>query len=337
MNNPLARTSPRPGRTRKVLAWCCSVCLASLVCVLAAEEKETPIGPRWWPSEWGADDQRGAANRITAAKVKQAASLIRAGKVYQLGRVYEQGMPMPPGSKRHYSLTIPGSPTGVSGHLVYHDELFSGEIGQVGTQFDGLGHVGVRVGQEDIFYNGVSRSQLQGSYGLAKLGVEHVGVFFSRGVLIDSASYVGVERLPSGRAITASDLEGALRKQNLEIREGDIVLIRTGHGRLWMTDNDAYSNGEPGIDMSAARWLAERKIAMVGADTWAVEVTPPAKADEPFGVVHMHLLVRHGIYLLENLDLEELAADKAYEFAFIYAPLRLKGATGSPGNPIAVR
>src|SRR5262245_86430 len=120
-----------------------------------AKQDETPIGPKWWPSEWGPDDQRGATNRLTPAKVLEAKALIRTGKVYQLGRVYEQGMPLP--GQRHFSLTIPGRPTGVTegkNKLVHNDELVSGEIGQVGTQFDGLGHVGVRVGNDDVFYNG---------------------------------------------------------------------------------------------------------------------------------------------------------------------------------------
>ena len=88
--------------------------------------------------------------------------------------------------------------------------------------------------------------------------------------------------------------------------------------------------------MAAARWLAGRKIVLVGSDTWATEVVPPENKARPFEV-HQLLLVRHGVYNLENLDLEELARDKVYEFAFIFAPLRLKGATGSPGNPVAVR
>ncbi len=104
---------------------------------------DTPIGTKWWPSEWGPGDQRGAANRLTAERVKQSARLITTGKVYSLGRLYEHGMPLP--GKRHFSLTIPGSPTGgpMGKNMgVYHDDLFSGEIGQIGTQLDGLGHVG---------------------------------------------------------------------------------------------------------------------------------------------------------------------------------------------------
>src|SRR5262249_16847258 len=109
-------------------------------------DANTPIGPVWWPSEWGAKDERGAANRLTPERVQSAAGLIRQGKIYQLGRLYEHGMPLP--GNRHFSLTIPGSPTGgPSGknRMVYHDEMFSGEIGQIGTQLDGLGHGGDRL------------------------------------------------------------------------------------------------------------------------------------------------------------------------------------------------
>jgi kynurenine formamidase len=300
-------------------------------------DDETPIGPRWWPSTWGADDQRGAANRMTPDRVKTASSLIREGRVYSLGRLYEHGMPLP--GKRHFSLTIPGSPTGGpdgKNRGVYHDDLFSGEIGQIGTQLDGLGHVGVRVGEEDYFYNGFRRSSFGTAYGLTKLGIENVGVFFTRGVLLDVAGLKGVERMSAGQVVTVADLEAAVRKQGTNVGEGDVVLIRTGHGRLWMKDNATYGAGEPGLGMDSGRWLCDRKITLVGTDTWASEAVPHEDPERPFQV-HQLLLVRHGIYNLENLDLEDLARDKTYEFAFIFAPLRLKGATGSPGNPIAVR
>jgi kynurenine formamidase len=313
-----------------------------VLCVLggiafSAEGPETPIGPKWWPSPWGADDQRGAANRLTAERVQDAARLIRTGKVYQLGRLYQHGMPLP--GNRHFSLTIPGSPTGGpdgQNRIVYHDEMFSGEIGQIGTQLDGLGHIGVRMGGDDYFYNGFRRSEFGKAYGLEKLGIENLGVFFTRGVLADVPGYKGVSRLRIGEVITDKDLEGALKKEGVEVREGDVVLIRTGHGQLWMKDNATFMKGEPGIGMAAGRWLCGKKIVLVGSDSWATEVVPPENKDRPFEV-HQLLLVRNGIYNLENLDLEELASDRVYEFAFIFAPLRLKGATGSPGNPIAVR
>ena len=139
-----------------------------------------------------------------------------------------------------------------------------------------------------------------------------------------------------GEVVTAEDLQGALKKEGVTVGEGDVVLVRTGHGQLWMKDNAAFNSGEPGIGMGAGQWLCDRKITLVGGDSWATEVVPSENKERPFEV-HQLLLVRNGIYNLENLDLEELARDKVYEFAFVFAPLRLKGATGSPGNPIAVK
>jgi kynurenine formamidase len=300
-------------------------------------QQETPIGEKWWPSPWGAEDQRGATNRMTPAKTLEASRLIRTGKVYSLGHVYESGMPLY--GNRHFSLTIPGSPTGGpfgENKMVYHDELFSGELGQIGTQLDGLGHIGVRMAGDDFFYNGFRRSEFGKAYGLEKLGIENVGVFFTRGVLADVAAYKNVTRMKAGEVVTAADLQETLKKENVTVGEGDVVLIRTRHGQLWMKDNAAFNSGEPGIGMGAGQWLCDRKITLVGGDSWATEVVPPENKDRPFEV-HQLLIVRNGIYNLENLDLEGLARDRVYEFAFIFAPLRLKGATGSPGNPIAVK
>jgi kynurenine formamidase len=314
-----------------------AILLVGLALWGAAPADDTPIGPKWWPGPFGSGDQRGAANRLTPTKVQEASRLIRTGRIYSLGRTYEYGMPLP--GKRHFSLTIPGSPTGGpdgENRLVYHDDLFSGEIGQIGTQLDGLGHIGVRVGDDDVFYNGFKRSEFGKPYGLEKLGIENVGVFFTRGVLLDVAVLKQVPRLKAGEVITDRDLQSALDAQHVSISEGDVVLIRTGHGTLWMKDNAEYARGEPGIGVAAARWLCARKIVLVGTDTWATEVVPPEDPKRPFAV-HPELLVRNGVYNLENLDLDALARDKVYEFAFIFAPLRLKGATGSPGNPIAVR
>lgn len=298
---------------------------------------KNPIGEKFWPSEFGADDQRGASNRITPQRVAAAARLVKSGQIFQLGRLYEQGMPVP--GKRHFSLTIPGLPTGLptgSNQIVSNDELVSGEIGQVGTQFDGLGHVGIRINGEDYFYNGNKLSEFGDPYGLKKLGVENVGVFFTRGILLDVCALRGNDQLPAGYVITPEELASCLEKAKLEIQEGDVVLIRTGHGKLWMKDNTAYGAGEPGIGLAAAKFLTDRKVAMIGADTWAIEAVPHERAELAFPV-HQWNLTKNGVYHLENLDLEALAAAKAHEFCFVFSPLRLKGATGSPGNPIAIR
>lgn len=310
---------------------------ALLILLAFSASAQTTSGDTLSPSEWGPDDERGAANRITPEKVIQASRLIKEGRIYELGRVYETGMPLFPG--RHYSLTIPGGPTGGpfgKNQVVYHDEMISGQIGQVGTQFDGLGHIGTRVDGEDVFYNGFKRSDFGTATGLEKLGVEKAGVFMTRGVLIDVASYKEMDRLPVGTVITAEDLQGALRQQSVELTEGDVVLIHTGHGQLWMVDNDEYNRGEPGIGMDAALWLAEEKVVMTAADSWSVEVIPSEDPETAFPV-HQELIGRRGIYNLENLDLAELARDQVYEFAFMFAPVKFKGATGSPGNPIAIK
>ena len=310
------------------------VLLASSAVSVSAQ---TPMGAQWWPSEWGPDDQRGAANRLTPAKVLEAISLIEEGRIYELGRVYEQGMPLV--GNRHLKLTIPGLPTmtpGGSSGVVFNDEMISGEIGQVGTQFDGLGHVGTEVDGEYVFYNGFKLSEFGTPYGLTKLGIENVGAIFTRGVLIDVARYKRLARLDPTYIITVEDIEATLAMQDIEILEGDAVFFHTGWGQLWKVDNAAYGASEPGPGITAIKWLAEKNIVMTGADNFSVEAVPGENPDRA-AEGHQWLVNRHGIYNLENLDLSALAADRVYEFAFIYAPMKLKGATGAPGNPIAVR
>jgi kynurenine formamidase len=317
-------------RRRKVLfgALTTSVALAALALgssIIGGQDD------RWYPSRWGADDQRGAANRITPAKVLEARGLITRGTVYQLGRVYEAGMPM--FGTRHYSLRIP-QPFSIAGknQATYHDEIISGELGQIGTQFDGLGHIGIG----DVFYNGNRASEFSRPEGLTRLGIENVGPLVTRGVLIDVARYKGVQQLQGTYEITAGDLKGALQRQGIEIRPGDVVLIHTGWGSLWMADNARYVQSSPGIGVGAAQFLVDEEVTMVGADNWGVEVFP--NPDASLGApVHQLLIARNGIYLHENLSTEDLARDNVYEFAYFFSPLRLKGATGSPGNPIAIR
>ena len=314
-------------------AWFFIVVFAALMISALVLERTVVRGQadRWYPSRWGANDQRGAANRITPAKILEAKSLITRGTIYQVGRLYEAGMPM--FGTRHYSLRIPQAfKIPGSNQPIYHDELVSGELGQIGTQFDGLGHFGIG----DLFYNGNNRADFAQAEGLTKLGIENVGPLFTRGVLIDVARYKNVPQLQPNYEITPADLRGALQRQSMEIRPGDVVLIHTGWGSLWMKDNAKYGQSCPGIGVAAAQFLADDEVTVVGADNWSVEVNPNPNAS--LGApVHQLLLARNGIYLHENLNTADLARDSVYEFAYIFVPLPLKGATGSPGSPIAVR
>jgi kynurenine formamidase len=219
--------------------------------------------------------------------------------------------------------------------LVAFDVMVTGELSQVGTQFDGLGHVGVRVGGRDLFYNGFDRATFGRPRGLTRLGVEKVGPIVTRGVLIDVAAFKQLDRLPAGYVITPEDLRGALARQGVDIAPGEVALIRTGYATLWRTDNAAYIDRYAGIGMAAAEWLASRQVVMVGADNAGVNVEQevPGRIEE----IHQVLIARYGIYLLENMNLESLASDQVYEFAFVFAPLKLTGAEGAPGSPLAIR
>ena len=305
------------------------LCVLSLVVVLVTSANAQQAD--WYPSPWGADDRRGAANRLTPAKVLSSAKLITAGEVYELGRAYEQGMPL--FGTRHYSLRVPvmSGPLG-DNDVTWHMSVISGQMGQISTQFDGLGHIGIG----DLSYNGLSRHDFVTPEGLTSLGVEEVDPIVTRGVLIDVAAYKGVELLDGGYEITAADLRGALDRQDMQISSGDVALIHTGWGSLWMTDNDRFNANAPGIGMEAAQFLVDQEIVMVGSDTWGTEVLPNPDPSQVFPV-HQLLIAKHGIFNMENLATELLVEDQAYEFLFVYAPLPLKGAPGAPGNPVAIR
>ncbi len=196
----------------------------------------------------------------------------------------------------------------------------------------------VHVYGEYKHYNGVEHDEMHALGGAQKLGIDKVGGFAARAVLLDMVAYFGDEKYVTlGRNITAADLQGAAAKQGTEVRAGDVVLVRTGYLQFWFENNE--SGGHPpfeqaGIGGDAARWLASMDIVAVGCDNAAVEVIP--FQDNDFLHVHKVLLVDHGIYMLEFLNLAEPAADGNYEGVLAVAPLKVTGATGSPVNPIFI-
>ena len=335
--------------------------LLGAVFAVSAIAGNNPVDEKWWPSEFGADDQAGATNYITPAKRIAAAKLVKQGKVATLGMPYSNNMPLVPG--RTFTLSIPGYPThgplswpGDNYSQTFMDEILTAEIGQVGTQFDSLGHPMIQItgvdGWDDdhYFYNGVKLSDVINTRGLKKNGTENVGSFFTRGLLIDVAALKGVDMLEKGYAITVADMMAALERQGVDdASQGDVVLFRTGWNHLWKdnhtgnksgpeiaADNAEHGSGEPGVSAEVCDYLAAKKISMIGSDTWGLEPYDFAKGvPESFAYCHINLIVRRGIYNFENLDLDQLSADGAYEFLFSWAPIKLVGATGAPGNPIA--
>ncbi len=299
-------------------------------------------GPFWPNTEWGNDDQAGASNRIDQQKIMEALSLATTGKVYELGQVYEQGMPLYPG--RTYSMILPSKDgAGADNRIVGNDEFLATQIGQVGTQFDGLGHIGQEIEMEDgsmeyVFYNGFTASEMDSYSGLKKLGIEHVKPIITRGILVDLAGYKNVSRLPDSYEVSVEDVVGALQKQGIseaDIRPGDAVLFRYGWSALWEQPDD-YNSNPPGIGMEVGRWVAEKKVTMVGSDSWCTEVIPNPVAGQAFPV-HQELMMRNGIFNLENMQFDALMEDQVYEFLFIVTTIQFKGATGSPVRPIAIR
>lgn len=201
-----------------------------------------------------------------------------------------------------------------------------------GTHIDALCHQA-----EDLQLYGERKvnAQIQTSTGFTELGVETIPPLLARGVLLDVARYLGVDRVSPDRVVTRNDLEATGQRQGVSIQAGDVVLVRTGNGALW-EDAENYLRGT-GMGSDASFWLADLKVRAVGADNvaWDVlgKVDPDLKVTLPG---HAILLVRNGIYIIENLFLEELARDGRYEFSFVCLPLKMRGATGSPVRPIAL-
>ncbi len=324
---------------------------------------DKPFSENWAPSEWGKDDKAGSVNRTTAAMVLKAAKLIKRGKVATLGKVYAQDAPA--FGSRGWRMTIPGLPTGGpfgKHELVYNDEYLSTEIGQIGTQFDGPGHIGVITSKGNFFYNGhMLEDPDVHTYGMGPLGVEFAAQkgFVCRGVLLDAVALRGgqlpipVKADPSDPGIvTADDVKAMVKRQGIApISEGDCVFLYTGHGNIWHPSKwdtfDAaekqrrvakFNSGEPGFGISACDYMASKKIILWGGDTWATEAVGAGFAGESGEIFecHVQMMTRRGIWNLENLDLSQLVADKAYEFLFVWSPLKIKGGTGSPGNPVAL-
>jgi kynurenine formamidase len=296
-----------------------------------AQTWQPPAESERCPSPWGVADERGAGNLQGPERVLRAAGLIRTGQVIELAHVLSEDIPMSPW--RQFSVhTKRTSPEAATNRRGSNEELVISELGHVGTQFDGFTHQSIG----DSLYNCFKVSEIETRTGFTRLGVEKVGAIMTRGVLLDIAALKNVSMLPDTYEITVGDLQQALARQALELERGDAVIIHTGWGQLYGNDNGRFQRTNPGIGVAAAEWLAQQSPILVGADTSPVEVRP--NADSALSLpIHQIMLAVHGIHLLENLKLDELAAGGIDEFALIVEPLKILGGSGSTVAPIAVR
>ena len=265
----------------------------------------------------------GALASIDERKRLEALRLVRRGRVYDLGRVLDERAPVFPG--RYFRQTLVTTAHHANGEglgenrVNWITEVFSATT-QIGTHLDTLGHL--QMG--DRGYGGLSVAELAAPSGLARLGAETVPQVVTRGLLVD----VSADDLGPGGVIETRHVDG------LEPRPGDAVFFHTGWGAHW-DDAETYLAGEPGPGLELAEWLAERGVALTGCDTWSYGPVPAEDPERPFEVPQL-LNVRHGVFVVENLDTAELAADGVREFALVLTHPKLRGATGAWVSPIAL-
>lgn len=270
-------------------------------------------------------------------------ALVRTGTVYSLSVVYYEGLPVP-GPMIPYSLSPRlrhGDLAGIRPASAAAETMTM--AAHSGTHIDALCHIGEyqdEAGQPDPqgsvrLYAGEGKTVAANEHvnyqGQTHLSIAEMPPIITRGVLVDVARYKGVSVLPDAYEITADDVQQTLSAQNTQVRPGTAVLIRTGFYQHLRAGNPAYSEAIAGPGLEAARWLYEQGMSLAGADNMTVEAFPPHDHR-----VHRFLLVHHGVTHLENLYLEELAAQQVDEFLLIVTPLRLQGATGSWVHPIAI-
>lgn len=254
-------------------------------------------------------------------------------RIYDLARPYTVGMPQSPNHPAFWHAMPRRHGDGIrpDGGSAANDMISMGT--HVGTHMDALAHVS----QDGRLHGDVDAAQAQVGGRFAELGIDAVPPIVGRGVLLDVPAALDVDACEAAYEITVADLEAACERQGTRPRPGDVVLVRSGWGRLW-DQGQPYvgkDSGVPGVGEASARWLAQQQPRAVGADTIAFEQLPAGKGHAVLPA-HRVLLVDAGINIIETMNLEEVAADDVHEFLIVVVTLNLVGATGSPVRPLAV-
>jgi kynurenine formamidase len=298
----------------------------------------------WYPSKYGSDDILGAMNLITPGSVLGALSLVKKGIIFDLSHDLEEAMPLPGAHRGFYAITQNKLESASAVHEKDLGAIHNGFSAQnlriemsdhSGTHIDQLNHVGIKQENgEYLLYNGIPNSSVIDTCGTRKIGIETMPPLVTRGVLIDVAKSKRVAYLEAGYAIQPDELDEALAAQKNEVRRGDTVLLRTGWGQFWKSP-EKFLSGEPGLGEACAGWALDREIVCWGCDQFATDPIPFEKAGEALPM-HLEMLTKAGIRLMENVYLEEIAGKGVYEFCLLAAPLKIKGATASPIRLLAL-
>jgi kynurenine formamidase len=298
----------------------------------------------------GQDRARGLGAPLLASALEELgvlanARLIGNGRMYRLARERFPKMPLFPGHPT-FEVVSYRTPQGIRNAgdqpwgppndacLGYMSELVLGTT-HTGAHVDAHAHM--TIGDDDRWHGGSARTDL-GDFGPLTGDATEIPPMWRRGVLYDVPGHRGVSALPAGEPITADELLAVEEATGAKAGEGDVALVRTGYLSVWPDEERLAQHRGAGPDITAARLLLERGVFATGTDTETYEVQPAPDRGEPSNPqpVHTLMLIEHGVYLLESLDLEELAAAGVKEFLFVALPLAIRGATGSMVDPVAI-
>jgi kynurenine formamidase len=292
------------------------------------------------------EDEIGPIRSLPAEQILRAARLVRDGRLIDLAAPRFRGMPIFPGHPNFEVLTY-RSPHGlrVGGEQTWgpHNDACLGFMSELvmgtthsGAHIDALAHI--TIGDGDRWYGGATADEHLGDFGPVRADGSKLPPVFTRGLLFDVPGYRGLDALPKGEPVTATELQEIAESIGIQVEPWDVVLVRTGIMRHWPDREQMANHRGAGPDLSAAQWLVEQGVIATGSDTETYEVQPAPDPGEPSNPqpVHTHLLIENGVYILESLDLEALANEEIYEFLFVALPNKIEGATGSMVDPIAV-
>lgn len=295
---------------------------------------------------WGPEDEAGTLNFIQPEDIVNASKLVKKGKTISLGLNFDKDGPQKGAWGNRFNPIHVMLATGTdavagnqdAGGLRYSDDAISMPL-QCGTQWDALSHIFL----DDKMWNGYD-AKLVDSNGAQKNGIEKVkDRMVGRGILLDIARLHGVDSLNDGDAVMPEDLEAAAKRQGVEIRRGDFVIVRTGHMERCLSQGEwgGYAGGSaPGLSFHTAEWIFKKELAAVCTDTWGCEVRPN-ETDDASQPWHWVVIPKMGLTMGEIFNVKELAddcaADGVYEFMFVAPPLPITRAVGSPINPMAIK